>query len=149
MNAQKSGYTFKGEQVFFCDELMEKANFATFKVLGHGYAKDMNNVYFKGKVLPYVDPYSFKLKGCKVSENTDSGYFIIDGKVFYKGKELDAFPASKFKDLGDGYAVSVFNVFYKGIKIEGASTINFKNIGGGYAQDIRNTYYLGKRIKGK
>lgn len=73
---QNSGYTQRNDQVYFCNELIEQADFSSFKLLGHSYAKDKNNVYYKG--LRFVDPASFKLKGKKdevMEESQDSGYY--------------------------------------------------------------------------
>lgn len=70
--------------------MIKQADFASFKLLGHGYAKDKYNVYYKGDVLRFVDPASFKLKGKKdeeMKESQDSGYYKTADDVFYNGKK--------------------------------------------------------------
>lgn len=146
-NAQ-NGYRHKNGRVYFCDELVEMADWLSFKVLGHGYAKDNNNVYYKGDILRYVEPSTFNIKEAKNDTPSGNAYYkVIDNNVFYKGKEVDVFPIRGFKDLGDGYAKNTFDVYYEGKKIPDASASSFKNIGNGYAKDSFHTYYLGQRTE--
>ena len=74
----------------------------TYVVLGHGYAKDSENVYLNGQVLPWVDPHTFSLKRCDghQSYRCFEKYVISHSDVFYDGKKLDDASASSFKDLG-------------------------------------------------
>lgn len=150
LSAQDSGYSRKDGQVLFLNEIIEQADFKTFKVLGHGYAKDKSNVYFMGDVLRFVDPVSFKLKGTKTSasqDNKETGYYKTPDEVFYNGKKVKGlFTVKAFKDLGDGYGIDSFNAYYKGIQIQGSHASGFKNLGNGYAKDSFNTYYLGKKV---
>lgn len=149
--AQTNGYTSKDGCVYYCDEAIEHADVNTFRVLKYGYAKDKNNVYYKGDILRFVDPVSFKLKGKKdnaTDELPETGYYKADGVVFYNGKTVKGvFTVSNFKDLGDGYAIDTFNAYYKGVKIEGAHASGFKNLGKGYAKDSFHTYFYGKKTE--
>lgn len=149
--SQNSGYTQRNNKIYFCNELVEQADFASFKLLGHGYAKDKNNVYYKGDVLRFVDPVSFRLKEKKdevMEEPQESGYYKVTDDVFYNGKKVKGvFTVRDFKDLGDGYAIDNFNAYYKGVKIEGARASGFKNLGKGYAKDSFHTYFYGKKTE--
>lgn len=146
--AQNNGYSNMNGCVYYCNEQIEHADANSFVVLKHGYAKDKNNVYYKGDVLRFVDPASFKLKGKKeelIEELPESGYFKAESDVFYNGKKVKGvFTVKAFKDLGDGYAIDTFDAYYKGVKIDGAHASGFKNLGNGYAKDSFHTYFLGK-----
>ena len=73
----------------------------TYVVLGHGYAKDSENVYLNGQVLPWVDPHTFSLKRCDghQSYRCFEKYVISHFDVFYDGKKLDDASASSFSNL--------------------------------------------------
>ena len=104
----------------------------TYVVLGHGYAKDSENVYLNGQVLPWVDPHTFSLKRC-------------DGHQSYRCFENDA-SASSFKDLGYGYGKDSFDVYFCGKKISGASANSFRLLKDGYAKDSFDVYFYGKKV---
>ena len=48
-------------RVFFDNREIVYADYYTFVDLGYGYAKDRNHVFMNGRILPYVDPYSFNV----------------------------------------------------------------------------------------
>ena len=132
------------------------ADARSFVDLGHGYAKDRNNVYHHGRILELVDPATFRLKGRDNShfheegdwhehDRSPKGYYKTKFNVYYGDKKIDAM-ASSFKEIGDGYAKDAFNVFYYGKKIDGASASTFKYTGDGYAQDAFNAYYRGRKL---
>ena len=139
-------YKIDRNKVFFDREPIPHADARSFVDLGHGYAKDRNNVYHHGRILEFVDPATFRLKG------RDNSHFHEEGdwhktkfNVYYGDKKIDAM-ASSFKEIGDGYAKDAFNVFYYGKKIDGASASTFKYTGDGYAQDAFNAYYRGRKL---
>ena len=149
--AQTNGYTSKNGHIYYCDEEIEHADANTFRILKHGYAKDKNSVYYKGDILKFVDPISFKLKGRNdnsADELPETGYYKATDDVFYNGKKVKGvFTVRDFKDLGDGYAIDTFNAYYKGLKIEGARASGFKNLAKGYAKDSFHTYFYGKKTE--
>ena len=137
-------YKIDRNKVFFDREPIPHADARSFVDLGHGYAKDRNNVYHHGRILEFVDPATFRLKG------RDNSHFHEEGdktkfNVYYGDKKIDAM-ASSFKEIGDGYAKDAFNVFYYGKKVDGASASTFKHTGDGYAQDAFNAYYRGRKL---
>ena len=56
-------YKIDRNKVFFDREPIPHADARSFVDLGHGYAKDRNNVYHHGRILEFVDPATFRLKG--------------------------------------------------------------------------------------
>ena len=56
-----SDYTVRGTKVYYGRVELRDADYRTFVDLGHGYAKDNDNVWWNGAVLPYVDATSFRL----------------------------------------------------------------------------------------
>ena len=151
-HAQTAGYRRIRGLVYYSDRQIETADFITCKILIHGYAKDKDKVYYKGDVLSYVDPKTFRLKG--MDENNggtmpDSEYFKIDHYVFYNGEKVKGVHSIRdFRDLGNGYAIDAFNAYYEGVRVDDASVHSFKNLGDGYAKDTFNAYYKGLKIVG-
>lgn len=61
--AQHEGaYRIMDGKVYYNNVIMHDADPLTIQDLGYGYAKDNEYVWFEGKVLPLVDPYTFRLK---------------------------------------------------------------------------------------
>lgn len=61
--AQRTGsYKVIGGKVYYNNMVIQEANARTIQDLGYGYAKDDEYVWFDGKVLPLVDPQTFRLK---------------------------------------------------------------------------------------
>ena len=151
-------YKIDRNKVFFDREPIPHADARSFVDLGHGYAKDRNNVYHHGRILEFVDPATFRLKGRDNShfheegdwhehDRSPKGYYKTKFNVYYGDKNIDAM-ASSFKEIGDGYAKDAFNVFYYGKKIDGASASTFKVLDGGYSKDAFNVFYYGKKVDG-
>lgn len=152
---------FEG-RVFFDQREVIYADYETFVDLGYGYAKDCNHVYMNGRILPYVDPYTFNVSP-RYSPKEEypefdndytprhsryGEYRVVGRQVFYAGEIVrDAWSAS-FQDLGQGYAKDAFSVFFRGRKIEGATASSFKILRYGYSKDAFNAYYYGRKIDG-
>ena len=60
--AQTSGYKILNGKVYYGTVIMHDADPNTIQDLGYGYAKDKENVWYEGKLLPLVDPQRFALK---------------------------------------------------------------------------------------
>ena len=54
-------YEVRSGKVYYGRIEIKDADYRTFENLGHGYAKDKANVWWKGTVLPYVDAKYFRL----------------------------------------------------------------------------------------
>ena len=150
-------YKIDRGRVYFERKPVLYADARTFVDLGYGFAKDCENVYLDGRVLEYVDPATFHLKGHPTlhyrepieHRNYDrrhAGYYKSNFDVYYGDKKIDA-TAATFKEIGEGYAKDAFNVFYHGIKMD-ASAATFKLLEGGYAKDAFNVFYYGNKIDG-
>lgn len=154
-----SDYLMRDGQVFYDYVPMETADFRTFRVLGKGYAKDRYHVYLDGKILAYVDPFTFRLLGDRHAPGYEEaetygrnrvgdGYFKSNFDVFYNGRKLEGASAGTFREIGAGYAKDSFRVYYCGQPLEGASPGTFREIGGGYAKDSFLVYYCGRKLSG-
>lgn len=170
---ERDSYTIENGIVYYKGTPLKFADANSFRIIGHGYAKDSYNVYMNGTILPFVDPKHFKLKvqtndrrpdtfPHDVTTNKDrllddiiidkdgytrDEYYKTTFDVFFNGKKIKDASASSFVVLKDGYAKDAFNVYYRGLKIEDASTFNFECDGRGYAHDSFNAYYKGKKLK--
>ena len=61
--AQTSGgYRILNGKVYYNNVILHDADPQTIQDLGYGYAKDNENVWYEGKLLPLVDPHRFWLK---------------------------------------------------------------------------------------
>ena len=151
-------YKIDRNKVFFDRKPIPQADARTFVDLGFGYAKDCDNVYLDGRILEFVDPATFRLKGrgnTHPHEHRDwqehgknhKGYHKTKFNVYYGDKKIDAMAAT-FKEIGNGYAKDAFNVFYYGTKIEDANGSTFKLLEGGYSKDSFNVFYYGKKVEG-
>lgn len=149
----KSPYTVDSERVYYHHEPMMRADARSFVILGHGYAKDRSGVYYKGKLLPWVDPQSFRLyrnheRYADIEEDDREGYYKIGKVIFFDGEKVAEDFGNSFKDLGDGYAKTTFDVYFMGKKMSSLMASNFKVLGGGYACDNFDVFYMGKKIPG-
>lgn len=156
---QQRLYSFNREGVYYQRQPIAEADYRSFIDLGYGYAKDRYNVYYRGRVLPYVDPLTFRLRvpgqpypgDYPMDDEWYGGqnyqyYRITSNAVLFRGKKIDASPHT-FKELGWGYGKDTFGVFYMGQKVSDAFVGNFKVLDNGYAEDTFNTYYRGKKVE--
>ena len=136
-------YSLNRNKVYYQRQPIIDADYRSFVDLGFGYAKDRYNVYYLGRILPYVDPMTFSLR---VAMPTYYGYRITSNAVLFRGRKISDSPRS-FKDLGWGYGKDNFNVYYMGQKMDDVFSTTFKVLEDGYAEDTFNTYYKGKKVK--
>ena len=157
MSGFAQSYKVDRGRVYFEREPIPHADARTFVDLGYGYAKDCENVYLEGRVLEYVDPATFHLKGhskphyrepkeYRDYDRHHAGYYKSNFDVYYGDNKIDA-TAATFKEIGEGYAKDSFSVFYHGRKMD-ASAATFKLLEGGYAKDAFNVFYYGNKIDG-
>lgn len=164
--AQSYGrYEVRHGRVYYENRELREADTRTIQDLGHGYAKDSRNVYWKGEVLPYVDPASFRLNihhgqrppgperpgqrpGYPGGRHEDSGYVVMGNSVIFNGKRVKGARASSFQDLGWGYAKDTFDVYYLGEELDDASPSSFEVLKDGYAKDSFSVFYCGEEIDG-
>ena len=164
-------YEVRGGRVFYNNVVLQNVDTRTFTDLGYGYAKDNDNVWWEGKMLPYVDAKSFRLNvqqrpgapggpgynpgvgpggpgnGPGNDRPENYGKYTVKGStVYYNGEKVKGARASSFKDLGWGYAKDTFDVYYCGKEID-ASSSSFKVLEDGYAKDSFDVFYRGKEVK--
>lgn len=170
----KELYTIEHNRVLFNGTPVKGADVNSFRIIGHGYAKDRYNVYMNGTILPFVDPSSFKLKDQISNNDTQYGrvqdrtnnndrlkdeivfdegkfehgeYYKTTFDVFYNRKKIKDAMASSFVVLKGGYAKDAFNVYYRGEKVKDAMASSFVYDGKGYGHDAFNGYYKGKKLE--
>ena len=175
-NRTSLNYEVRSNKVYYGRAELRGADYRTFENLGYGYAKDKNNVWWQGAVLPYVDAKSFRLTVSTGKPGPTPGYGpgvpgagpgmgpgapgygnapgahghryeVVGSTVYYNGVKVKGARASSFKDLGWGYAVDTFDVYYCGKEID-ASTSSFKVLEDGYAKNAFDVFYFGKEVKG-
>lgn len=144
-------------------KIVREADYATFRDLGYGYAKDRNHVYQYGVILEYVDPSSFRVD---VRYGIDSdfsweglamggvhrpdrgGYYVSTFDVLYNGEKVPEAVAGSFEILKEEYGKDAFSVFWRGKEIEGAVSSSFVCLGHGYAKDAFHVYWRGRKVEG-
>lgn len=149
-------YTVGRGKAYYRGRMISGAHAASFEILGYGYAKDRYRVYMDGKVLPHVDPRSFRLltrheeshrpRPYANDHKGQAGYYTDAYSVYYDGKRMTGAAVNSFAVLGEGYAKDAYSVYYRGEKIKNAVANSFRQTGNGYAHDAFNTYYRGKRV---
>ena len=167
-------YAIRGSKVYYNNVELRDADYRTFKALGYGYAKDKNNVWWYGVVLPYVDAKSFRLTTQSGKPNVTPGPGstpnVVPGVPGYgPGATPGAAPSMPGYGPGPGpgyapgygqggahghggyevpigYEVIGSTVYYNGDKVKGARASSFKDLGWGYAVDTFDVYYCGKEI---
>ena len=157
-NTIASSYEVRGSKVYYGRMELSDADYRTFEDLGHGYAKDKSNVWWKGNVLPYVDAKSFRLTtqgnkpGSAPEHGPDApGYGNAPGHGNAPGYGPGNGPGNPGYgnipgSYGHNYVVSGSYVYYNGEKVKGARASSFKDLGWGYAMDNFDVYYCGKEI---
>ena len=141
-------YEVRGGRVFYGNIVLQNVDSRTFTDLGYGYAKDNDNVWWEGKLLPYVDAKSFRL-------NVQPGPGGPGGPGMGPGNNPGVGPGPGYPGNGPGhdgphnygkYFVKGSTVYYNGEKVKGARASSFKDLGWGYAKDTFDVYYCGKEI---
>lgn len=118
-------YSYNRNGVYYQRQPIVDADYRSFVDLGFGYAKDRYNVYYLGRILPYVDPMTFSLKIAQpypgdypgdyptdddIYDNDDYyRYRITSNAVLFRGKKISDSPRT-FKDLGWGYGKDAYDL---------------------------------------
>lgn len=162
----QNSYQVRGDKVYYGNIILHDADPNTIRDLGYGYAKDMENVWWEGKLLPMVDARTFCLKKMHGHDGQPGnildmildqitprpgghhgrGYEIVGTNVYFDGHPMNDVSYSSFRDLGWGYAKDKFKVYFAGKKID-ATVHSFKALSDGYALDSFDVYYFGVEIE--
>jgi hypothetical protein len=143
-----TGYEVRGNKVYYGRTELRDADYRTFEALGHGYAKDRNNVWWQGSVLPYVDAKSFRLVTQTGKPDPAPGYGPVPPPMGPSGPPAGHGhgPVPGGHEVFMRYEVIGSTVYYNGVKVKGARASSFKDLGWGYAMDTFDVYYCGKEI---
>lgn len=111
------------DQVFFHITKIEGADPTTFVLLGKGYAKDADNVYYEENILPEALPASFQIVG--------GSHYLWYGKdkksVFMNEKKILGAEPKSFRLIDKhSYSRDRKHIFYVGELIAGADPDTFK-----------------------
>lgn len=147
-HSDAQGYEVRGSKVYYGRTELRDADYRTFMDLGQGYAKDRDNVWWNGTLLPYVDAASFRLTtqngrpGHSPGMGPDAGQGMVPGHGPGPGHPgPDAYPHPPMK-----YEIIGRSVFYNGVRVKGARASSFKDLGWGYGMDTFDVYYSGEEI---
>ena len=161
----EGAYRIMDGKVYYNNVIMHDADPRTIQDLGYGYAKDNEYVWFEGKILPLVDPYTFRLKhsappaGSVPPHQGSQGFGLDDllSVLLGNGSNHNGGHAPGY-DQGHGgygpghmhqergYEIVGNKVYYNGVLVSNASAHSFKDLGWGYAKDSSRVYYCGKKI---
>ena len=148
-------YEVRSGRVYYGNVMVQNADIRSFVDLGHGYAKDKGNVWWEGRLLPYVDAMSFRLNVQPGPGNGPAG--PGNGPGMGPGHGPGNGPGNAPGGPGHGpgpdgpgnygkYTIKGGVVYYNGVKVKDARASSFKDLGWGYAKDTFDVYYCGKEI---
>jgi hypothetical protein len=112
------------------------ADYASFTVLGEGYAKDKRKVYFRDRVVEGADPETFRVIEYAYGQDKYARY---EGDKKLRIKDPDTFEV-----LQNGYTKDKFFVYSNDSIITGADPATFTIVTPKWARDKTTYYYQGK-----
>ena len=150
---EPAGYTIVGDRVHYHDEL-EGADAATFRTLGHLFAKDSQRVYFDGVVVENADAETFVVlptpDGCAWARDREHVWHRQylwhdhwDGEIL--NEVVGADPES-FEALDGTFGRDRAHVWRGGARVEGARTEIFRVLGNGWTRDASTLWYAERRV---
>ncbi len=115
----------------------------TFEVLGHGYTKDTNAVYYINERIIGVDSETFEVLGYGYTKDTNA--------VYYTNERIIGVDSETFEVLGYGYIKDAnavyYNLYTNEIKeVIGADPTTFEPLDWELAKDKNYEYKRGERI---
>ncbi|UFX83405.1 DKNYY domain-containing protein [Candidatus Absconditicoccus praedator] len=131
--------------VYYEGNMIDGADPISFEVFRENlrYAKDKNNVYYRGEIQEKKDQKTFELLGCSRTKC----YGKDTENVYFNNKLLEGFNSNDVFYIGDLYLGYEDNVYYKGELVEGADLNTFRYTLDGYRKDDYNKYYKGEKIR--
>ena len=162
-------YKIMNGKVYYNNTILHEADPRTLLDMGYGYAKDNENVWYEGKLLPLVDPHRFGLKNdapvvvpppphpapapqgptnqvlgglLNVLFGNGSNQIVAAAPDYNPGPGCDH--GNMYQERG--YEVVGNKVYYNGVLVSNASAHSFKDLGWGYAKDSSRVYYCGKKL---
>ena len=171
-----SEYKILNGKVYYNNVILQEADPNTILDLGYGYAKDHENVWLDGKLLPLVDARTFRLKNDPTpppppaqTQMQPSGPRQVIGNILsglLGGGSVqppvqtpgppehnhahppvhDHGPGPDLIQQEIGYEIIGTKVYYNGVVVSNASAHSFKDLGCGYAKDSYRVYYCGTKL---
>ncbi|MCP4321782.1 MAG: hypothetical protein GY787_08010 [Alteromonadales bacterium] len=128
---------------------IEGADIASFEVIDESYAKDINSIYYNGRVVKGGSPSSVEFVVSELSENgANSGYLISGGKVFCFGEVIDGADPDSFSFILGAYAMDkdyIYHFYDSKIPREAVPTA-ILNASDGYIRHADQVIYEGNVI---
>jgi hypothetical protein len=149
----KVPYSKNGTAVFYYGMEINGADAKTFSILGHGFSRDIKNIFYEDQLIPNVDPETF----IDLSDNSLSppyAQYIKDKMAAYYCTHfngafirVDGGDVASFQGLQAGFAVDRKHVFYKGKVLSNVENDGFKVLYkefpmGLYVQSARHVYIV-------
>lgn len=123
---------------------------ATFSVIGYGYAKDKNNIYYFAQKIVNAELQSFTLlrgENYPSLEGLASDWYAKDkNNVYYRSVVIPDADVHTFVFLGNEYAKDNNKVYYEGKILENADANTFSLVDDGYAKDKSHVFYGDKML---
>ncbi|MCR4284278.1 MAG: DKNYY domain-containing protein [Parcubacteria group bacterium] len=162
----RSDYTLDKNGVYYAGEKIPDIDSDTFSVVsspaeiallnGKGgpdlsglYMRDLNNIVYRGKVLPGADVASFKpiFTGPYIQEFGKDKSNVYYESSLVTGADPETF-TTETRQVYEGcrlgmYGVDSGAVYYKEMKVNGADQETFKSLYGEYGKDKNNVYLRG------
>ncbi len=155
-------YKILNGKVYYNNVILHEANPNTIQDLGYGYAKDDENVWLDGKLLPLVDARSFRLKNSPTPPPPPSASNPLQSAGSALGDVISGIlgvgathkpphhnggnPVHEHIQQVRGYEIIGTKVYYNGTVVGNASAHSFKDLGCGYAKDSYRVYYCGVKL---
>ena len=146
----QEGYFIQDNNVFWEGSLLKHADYKTFEILNHFYAKDARYVYYTDRRLMKADVKSFKvIEDALEAEDYNHGLFARDKQYFYfKGAIDKKINARTYKVLNRYYSRDRNHVYYLMNRIiRNADPKTFEVIDGKHARDANRQYIDGVQVE--
>ena len=149
VNIVNAEYIKRNGEIYYRDWSEEKTRILknidkkSFEILENDFAKDKNNIYYKGEKIEKIDPKSAKIFGSHFVKNEK---IVFDA---YEKKELKDVDTKTLKSVGDYYFKDKNNAYFDMKKIdEKVDLETFVYLDFFYARDKNNLYFYGQKVKG-
>jgi len=142
----QEGYFIQDNNVFWEGILLQYADYKTFQILNHFYAKDKNHGYYTDRRLVKSDVKSFKVIEDELrSSDYNHGLYAKDkAHFYYKGAIDKKINARTYKVLNRYYSKDIKNVYHlMNHIIRNADPKTFEIIEGKHAADETREYFEG------
>ena len=104
----------------------------------------------------YTPPEAFDVSGLvgqmqerrEMGNELPDGWSLFSGKVFYRGKLMEAADPEKLEYLGGSYTKDVNNSYFCSSLVSDVDIESFVFLGSSYAKDKNNVFYEGEKIEG-